>query len=195
MAEIPNNRSVASTITEHLQDHTDLADFNNLIDAAGDLIVGTGVDTAGRLAKGTALQSLRTNAGATALEWAAPFDTPAWAPWIPTLGNITLGNGTVTAAYAHLGKTVHFRIRLLFGTTTTMGAAVNTFSLPVNSVAVNWTCACWMQEDGVGPKTGAGFGTATTIGLTYATGWVTATVPFTWGNLDVALLTGTYEAA
>lgn len=40
-------------------------------DAAGDLAVGTGADTAARLAKGTALQYLRTNSGATALEWAA----------------------------------------------------------------------------------------------------------------------------
>lgn len=39
-------------------------------DAAGDLVVGTGSNTAARLAKGTALQTLRVNAGATALEWA-----------------------------------------------------------------------------------------------------------------------------
>lgn len=42
----------------------------SIIDAAGDLIVGTAADTAGRLAIGTALQQLRVNAGATALEWA-----------------------------------------------------------------------------------------------------------------------------
>jgi hypothetical protein len=41
-----------------------------LIDAAGDLIVGTANDTVGRLGIGTALQVLRTNAGATAPEWA-----------------------------------------------------------------------------------------------------------------------------
>jgi hypothetical protein len=44
----------------------------SLIDAAGDLIVGTANDTAGRLAMGSALQTLRVNAGATALEFAAP---------------------------------------------------------------------------------------------------------------------------
>ena len=43
-----------------------------VIDAAGDLIVGTGADTAGRLAIGTALQQLRVNAGATALEYFSP---------------------------------------------------------------------------------------------------------------------------
>lgn len=45
--------------------------LESLIDAAGDLIVGTADNTVGRLAKGTALQVLRTNAGATALEWAS----------------------------------------------------------------------------------------------------------------------------
>jgi hypothetical protein len=42
-----------------------------LITAAGDLIVGTAPSTVGRLGIGTALQVLRTNAGATAPEWAA----------------------------------------------------------------------------------------------------------------------------
>lgn len=40
--------------------------------AAGDLAVGSGIGSAARLAKGSALQTLRVNAGATALEWAAP---------------------------------------------------------------------------------------------------------------------------
>lgn len=41
-----------------------------LIDAAGDLIVGSAADTAARLAKGTALQVLRVNSAGTALEYA-----------------------------------------------------------------------------------------------------------------------------
>lgn len=44
----------------------------DLIDAAGDLIVGTADNTVGRLGKGSALQVLRVNAGATALEYATP---------------------------------------------------------------------------------------------------------------------------
>jgi hypothetical protein len=50
----------------------DLADGaipESLIDAAGDLIVGTAADTAGRLGIGTAGQVLKVNSGATALEW------------------------------------------------------------------------------------------------------------------------------
>lgn len=42
---------------------------NTVIDAAGDLLVGTAADTLGRLAIGTAGQVLKVNSGATALEW------------------------------------------------------------------------------------------------------------------------------
>lgn len=44
----------------------------SLVDAAGDLLVGTADNTVGRLAKGSALQVLRVNSGATALEYADP---------------------------------------------------------------------------------------------------------------------------
>lgn len=44
--------------------------LESLVDAAGDLLVGTGADTVGRLAMGsTPLKVLRRNAGGTALEW------------------------------------------------------------------------------------------------------------------------------
>ncbi len=42
----------------------------SLVDAAGDLIYATAADTVARLPLGSALQVLRTNAGATAPEWA-----------------------------------------------------------------------------------------------------------------------------
>lgn len=68
--------------THGVTDHgalTGLADddhpyvLESLIDAAGDLLVGTAADTAGRLAMGsTALKGLHRNAGGTALEWAVP---------------------------------------------------------------------------------------------------------------------------
>ncbi len=43
----------------------------SVVDAAGDLIVGSGADAVGRLALGTALYVLRVNAAGTALEYAA----------------------------------------------------------------------------------------------------------------------------
>lgn len=44
----------------------------SLIDAAGDLLVGSAADTVARLGIGTAGQVLTVNSGATGLEWAAP---------------------------------------------------------------------------------------------------------------------------
>ena len=43
----------------------------SLVDAAGDLLVGSAADTVARLGIGTAGQVLRVNSGATAPEWAA----------------------------------------------------------------------------------------------------------------------------
>lgn len=61
-------------------------DVAAIVDAAGDLLVGTAADTLGRLAKGTALQVLRVNAAGTGLEYAAQSgstvspDTPPGSP-------------------------------------------------------------------------------------------------------------------
>ncbi len=54
----------------------------SLVDAAGDLMVGSAADTLARLPMGTALQTLRVNAGATGLEYAAASggDTPWLVP-------------------------------------------------------------------------------------------------------------------
>ncbi len=66
--------------------------LKSLVDAAGDLLVGTADNTVGRLAKGTALQGLRVNAAETALEWAAPWELvvnevgTSLAPWTSVSG-------------------------------------------------------------------------------------------------------------
>lgn len=67
----------------------------SIVDAAGDLIVGTADNTVGRLGKGTALQQLRVNSGATALEWATV-----------SAGISIDGAGTSAVAAAHSGDTV-----------------------------------------------------------------------------------------
>jgi len=75
---------------------------DTIFDAAGDLAVGTGADTAARLAIGTALQVLRVNAGATALEWAAPSTgTVSSVGW--TGGIVSIANATTTPAFTIAG--------------------------------------------------------------------------------------------
>jgi hypothetical protein len=56
----------------------------SLVDAAGDLLVGSAADTLARLSMGTASQVLRVNSGATGLEYATP----------------SAGGGKPTAAFA-----------------------------------------------------------------------------------------------
>lgn len=72
MANLPTNRTVANTPTEHVDDHNTIHAFHNLVDAKGDLIVGTAADTAGKLAVGTnghVLTADSTVAGG--VKWAA----------------------------------------------------------------------------------------------------------------------------
>jgi hypothetical protein len=68
------------------------------IDAAGDLIYGTGADTFARLGIGTAGQVLKVNAGATAPEWGAASSTPTFkGVYTYIASDQTLSNNTSTA--------------------------------------------------------------------------------------------------
>lgn len=70
-----------------------------VIDAAGDLIYGTGSDAFTRLAVGTAGQILQVNSGATAPEWAAPA-APSFVgvSLFNSAGTTSIANNTATAA-------------------------------------------------------------------------------------------------
>lgn len=59
-------------------------------------------------------------------------DSSAWTSWTPTWTNITIGNGTVTAKYKQIGKTVFARVSVTGGSTSSgNGGAVQQISLPV----------------------------------------------------------------
>jgi len=134
----------------------------------------------------------------------------AWTSWSPTWTNLSVGNGTVVAKYARIGKLVHARLSLVFGSTTSVSGSVS-FSLPVTRVANAGTAT-------VSPMglvrlfdTSAGFaleGTivnaSTTTGQaivwdtsgTYAKGAaLSSTVPFTWATGDEIGAQFLYEAA
>jgi hypothetical protein len=57
-----------------------------VVDAAGDLIIGTADDTASRLGIGTAGQLLKVNSGATAPEWGTVSTDPT--PTVLLLGGM-----------------------------------------------------------------------------------------------------------
>lgn len=46
----------------------------------------------------------------------------AWVTWTPTWTNLTTGNGTTTAFYIQMGKTIYFRLKFVFGSTSSIGS-------------------------------------------------------------------------
>jgi hypothetical protein len=118
-----------------------------LIDAAGDLIIGSAADTVARLAIGTARQQLNVNAGATA---------PAWASSPHSLmtgtGDLLISSGANTPARLALGTAgqvlkvnagatapewANFPITQGLHTATTSGTSFNFGSLPAGTKRIH----------------------------------------------------------
>lgn len=88
------------------------------IDAAGDLIYGTGADTFARLGIGTAGQVLKVNSGATAPEWGAA----GGAAGITLITNTTLSSGTTNINNCFSAT---YKTYLIVLTITNMGSGAN----------------------------------------------------------------------
>jgi hypothetical protein len=173
---------------------------NAIVDAKGDLIAATANDTPARLAVGANDLLLTAASGeTTGLKWAG-----SWSNWTPSVANISLGNGTLSARYAQVGKVVHFNFKLTFGSTTTISGSPN-ISLPVtpskdcifNAGALDVGTA-WYNFNVATSGATAYFDllitNSTYLSTTGATGF-SATVPFTWTTNDAFVLNGSYEVA
>lgn len=124
----------------------------------------------------------------------------SWASWSPTLTNITVGNGTLTAYSRTFGSgLVYLELYLTGGTTTSITGTVSISNLPytarsTNSLPLNLH---GVMRDGSGayvPVQGAP-NNSTSFRLTTSSGTVNATVPFTFGDGDVMYLGGYYARA
>lgn len=136
-----------------------------------------------------------------------PFDV-AWVTWAPTLTNLTLGNGTVTAKQKTIGKTVHYRFKFKLGTTSAVGTSPK-FTLPVAPHAeyvadedrlgtVTLLDPGNSLYDGYARYSGAStveISVLVTSGAFGTISPITATVPFTFGVGDILTAYGTYDAA
>jgi hypothetical protein len=159
-----------------------------------------GVDTSFVDLKGGTTDQLLMKASNTDLDFAWGG---TWTTWTPTLGNITLGNGTVTARYQKIGKTVNFRFNITFGTTTAVTGGAH-FFLPITP-AYDTPCSIVVRDNGVAfyPLTGMVFvsgaycdivvGTASGTYVTQTS--VNTTVPVVLGSTDNIYVSGTYEVA
>jgi hypothetical protein len=176
---------------------------NAIVDAKGDLIAATAADTPARLAVGTNGQVLTADStAATGLAWAAiPAPTYTWATYTPTNTGLTLGNGTQTARYVKVGKTVFVSYRLVFGSTTSMPAGLN-IGLPSTANSYS-TCSVYLEDSGVGASLGTGVCFASnSVAIrpinssgTYATWNNDLSAVFTWSTNDNISFFITYEEA
>lgn len=131
----------------------------------------------------------------------------AWSSWTPTLANLTLGNGVVSATYIQTGKMVKLRMKFTFGSTSVI-TGIPTFSLPVTATA-GYTGSGSMGSviflnTGVAGYFGYPELTSTTVmtmftlnvSATYPTvvGWTNA-IPFAFVNGSILYVEATYEAS
>lgn len=120
--------------------------------------------------------------------------------WLGATTNPVLGNGSLVAAYKRLdtSKTVHIRLRLVPGSTTTYGSGLWSLSLPVGL----FPSAIQTINGFVGNDTGSarypmGVYLNGTDGMfrfaINGTSGVAPTVPFTWAASYQLVVNGTYE--
>lgn len=131
----------------------------------------------------------------------------AWATWSPTLTNATLGNGTVTAKYIQIGKTVLYSFTFVLGSTSSISGTFG-FSLPATSVAyptVHDILGSGTMNDTSGSSYPifAKYATTTTVSIRYiddAAGGVVyaglnGSAPVTVATGDSISVSGAYQAA
>jgi hypothetical protein len=138
----------------------------------------------------------------------------AWTSWTPTWTNLTVGNGTVTAKYQQIGKTVICNLVIVLGSTSSVTGTV-AFTVPVTAASRYGTDLyvpgkSYMEDVGVNGYHGGVFNsTATgTVSTTvfrpfvlitsgaYAVDTaVGTTVPFTFATGDKIGCSFEYEAA
>ncbi len=133
----------------------------------------------------------------------------SWQNWVPTWTNVTVGNGTVEAKYIQIGKSVHFRISLILGSTSAVSGRV-TFTLPVTAVTYPGGADtvplgnARVLDSGTAAYTGLVEWASTTTaviqiqgaGATYVNmSDISSTIPMTWTTNDNMAAQGIYEAA
>lgn len=131
----------------------------------------------------------------------------SWQAYTPAMTNFTPGNGTVSGRYCQIGKTVHFKIEFIRGSTTTWTAVQTpTFSTPTAMVGNHLNLSVFLFDTGSGGWLGGGFlnspNTVSAYGLEVVGtkagvyGFLSnggSTTPFAWGTGDVIQIAGTYE--
>jgi hypothetical protein len=178
------------------------------------LVGATGATGAAGINGDESLFWMQSTPGAAAVAAAGAAIPGAWTAftpaWTAASSNPTLGDGTLTGAYVQIGKTVHFRIALTFGSTTTGGSGFWYFGFPVTAVALatNHGILCNGYVENIATS-GHAIIVAEAVDTTKmapmfssdltsfpgAASNMSGVAPFTFGVGDFARFSGTYEAA
>lgn len=128
-----------------------------------------------------------------------------WDIYGPTWGSSgtppAIGDGSILGRFMQVGRTIHYSIVLIWGTTTTAGTGQYTFTLPTTArQGIPFAVGIGTSYDTSGTVfrphhvilTGAAGGF--TVGMINDAGSrVGATSPYTWATGDTINLAGTYE--
>jgi hypothetical protein len=122
--------------------------------------------------------------------------------WTAVTTNPTIGNGTLVGAYLQVGKTIHFRITVTFGSTTNIGSGGYFFTLPfAPSSAYTYggpigTAGCYDSSANAIYPRHALFNTGSQIHLfDNANNRVNQATPVAWATNDTIQISGVYETA
>ena len=123
----------------------------------------------------------------------------AWTSYTPTLTNMTLGNGTMTAKYKQIGKTVYCSGKITMGSTSSVTGAIGV-SVPVNAKDTNGIGSALFYDSSTTANRSGGECDFSAVGRLEFFGGngggpATATLPFTWATSDQLRWVITYEAA
>ena len=129
--------------------------------------------------------------------------------YTPSLGQITIGNGTIETKYCRVNNFVHYYGKITFGSTTSITGGNANFSLPLTAdvSATNTSYAmgtCYFYDLSTGSfypgqpamaNSTTVYGGITTANGTYTQwgGW-SATAPFTWATGDYYTFNIFYKA-
>jgi hypothetical protein len=203
---------LAEGMTSYLTDINDLQyyngtswvsfNYNNILDAKGDLISATAADTPAILTVGANNTILTADSTAsTGLAWKG--DWISYTPsWTASVTNPAIGNGTILGGYFRIGNWVTFYAQIQAGSTTTFGSGQYRVSLPVaaNSSIWSFNIRCQLVDTGVSwYQNFYGTGSPSSLSSSFEAFnstsnavWNTTT-PFTFGNGDVFLAQGSYR--
>lgn len=126
----------------------------------------------------------------------------------PSIVGLTLGNGTKTGVYVQINKLIWFKVRVVFGTTTSITANID-LTLPVAPAAYTTLYGMningfYLDNSATGIFAGMSLnvaGTTVRMGAILASGSyasfadLTSSAPFTWATSDTLEIFGTYEVA